>query len=83
MINRLSSLRPKAYIIAFSDNKTVKNLSTVNFGVYSYPTSMSDGKKFIENFGTEYGIQEIGKARILSLETKGSKIVGSKLIEIN
>ena len=47
LINRLSSLRPKAYIIAFSDNKKIKNLSAVNFGVYVYPTSMSDGKKFV------------------------------------
>ena len=80
LINRLSSLRPKAYIIAFSNNPKVKNLVSVNFGVYSYPLSMADPKKFISEVGSEYGIKQ--EAKILSLESEGSKIVGSKLIEL-
>ena len=55
----------------------IKQLRSLNceFRSLSYPTSMGDGKKFIENFGTEYGRQKNGNSRIPSLETEGSKTV--------
>lgn len=37
LINRLSSLRPRAYICVFTDNPTVKRLTAINFGVYCFP----------------------------------------------
>ena len=68
MINRLSSLRPKAYIIVFSNNKNVKNAVAINFGVYVYPQDeVANPNKFIEVHGENYGIQPKETTRILSL----------------
>ena len=38
LIHRLSTLRPRAYIIVFSDNSKVKGAVGADFGVYVYPT---------------------------------------------
>jgi len=40
LINRLACLRPRAYICVFSDDPTVKKLTALNFGVYSFPVQM-------------------------------------------
>ncbi len=41
LINRLSCLRPRAYICIFSDQPNVKNLTAINFGVYCFPKSLA------------------------------------------
>lgn len=37
LIHRFSSLRPKAFLIIFSDNPKVKGAVAIDFGVYVYP----------------------------------------------
>ena len=43
LINRLACLRPRAYICVFSDDPSVKRLTALNFGVYTFPV------KYIKN----------------------------------
>ena len=37
LINRISNLRPKAYICVFTDSAVTKNATSLNFGVYCFP----------------------------------------------
>ena len=84
LINRISSLRPKAYLIVFSNEKKVKNAVAINFGVYCYPKGeFSNPNKFIEAHGVNYGLKAKEEVRVLSLEAEDSKIVSSRIYEIN
>lgn len=68
LINRISALRPKAYICVFSDLPTMKNLTALNFGVYCFNRQYENkSEEFISTFGQLFGIGK--KAHILHLET--------------
>ena len=68
LISRLSSLRPHAYLIVFTDNPKVKGAVAINFGVYCYPTSENTTpRRFIEAHGSNYGLSPVEKVRILRL----------------
>lgn len=58
LIHRLSTLRPKAYIIVFSNNPKVRGAVGVDFGVYVYPvTADTDPVRFLKNHGEKYGMK--------------------------
>ena len=76
-------MRPKAYLIIFSDNPKVRNAVAINFGVYCYPKSESKPSKFMEDHGMNYGFESKQMTRILSLEEEKGKIVSSRVHEIN
>lgn len=81
MIHRLSSLRPKAYLIVFSNNPKVKGAVAIDFGVYVYPISpeTTDPVSFIKNHGANYGFTTTQNLRILKIEMDGDKISSSRI----
>ena len=80
LISRLSSLRPLAYLIVFTDKPEVKGAVAVNFGVYCYKSG-EDLKpvNFFKNHGSNYGYESFDKVRVLVLETENQKIVSSRI----
>jgi pyruvate kinase len=55
LINRLSCLRPRAYICIFTDKPHVKNLTAINFGVYCYPRALAKNpEEFIHTVGAGF-----------------------------
>ncbi len=59
LLNKLSSLRPSAYICVFTDNPTVKKLTAINFGVYCFPSQARlNPAEFAKTFGKELVIGE-------------------------
>ena len=85
LISRLSSLRPHAYIIIFTDNPKVKSAVAINFGVYVYPKSEwgISCKDFIAKHGYHYGFNTTQSLRILRLEVENAKIAASRIINLN
>ena len=81
LINRLSSLRPKAYICVFTENPRVKNLTALNFGVYCFPKSFKENpENFIGTFGSQFIAAGKKEACILHLETnKDNNIVNHRV----
>lgn len=68
MIHRLSTLRPKAYIIVFTDNPKIKGCVGVDFGVYVYPKGPdSDPVNFLKNHGENYGFKANQNIRVLKI----------------
>jgi pyruvate kinase len=58
LIHRLSTLRPRAYIIVFTDNPKVKGAVAIDFGVYVYPKGpIRDPINFVKNHGPNYGFK--------------------------
>ena len=83
LIHRLSTLRPRAYIIVFTDNSKVKGAVGADFGVYVYPTETEEPGTFVKNFGEHFGIKINTSLRILKVEIEKSRIFGTKIHEIN
>jgi pyruvate kinase len=55
LINRISSLRPRAYLCIFTDAPYVKALTAVNFGVYCFPRHfIKNPEEFIKTVGSEF-----------------------------
>jgi len=70
LINRLSSLRPRAYLCIFTDYPYVKNLTAINFGVYCFPRSMvKHYEEFIATVGSGFVVGNRPEVTILHLET--------------
>jgi pyruvate kinase len=82
LVNRLSSLRPRAYICVFSDDPVVKRLTALNFGVYSFPTNMmKNPEEFMGTVGKDLVLN--GRAKILLLETDNrNKFVSYKVVRV-
>ena len=82
LINRLACLRPRAYICVFSDDPSVKKLTALNFGVYTFPVQMmKNPEEFIGTAGSD--LVHNGRAKILKLETDSkSKFVSYKVIRV-
>ncbi len=80
MVNRLASLRPRAYICVFSDDPSVKRLTALNFGVYAFPVQMmKNPEEFVGTVGSDLVVN--GRAKILKLETDArGKFVSYKVI---
>ena len=80
-IQRLSSLRPRAYICVFTDNPTVKRQTAVNFGVYCFPRElMKNPDRFVGTLGDQFIPRSRPEAVILHLETDSrSRIVNHKV----
>lgn len=69
LINRLSSLRPRAYICIFTDYPYVKNLTAINFGVYCFPRSLvKDYERFVGTVGQGFVVGNRPEITILHLE---------------
>lgn len=65
-------MRPRAYLIVFTNNKYVKGAVAVNFGVYCYPCGGdSRPSNFLKNHGENYGFNTEQKVRVLTIETEG------------
>ena len=70
LINRLSSLRPRAYICIFTDYPYVKNLTAINFGVYCFPRALvKDYEAFVKTVGAGFVVGNRPEVTILHLET--------------
>lgn len=68
LIHRISTLRPQAYIIVFSDNPKVRGAVAIDFGVYVYPKGkVTDPAYFIEHHGEKYGLKPNQSTRILKI----------------
>lgn len=73
LINRISSLRPRAYLCIFTDDINVKNLTTCNFGVYTFPRSFAKNpEEFIGTIGKGFVTSNRPEVTILHLETDAS-----------
>jgi pyruvate kinase len=72
LINRISALRPKAYICVFSDDPKMKHGTALNFGVYCFPKKF-DGKlsEFLTDHGSRFLLKKATAIHI-STDTKGS-----------
>jgi hypothetical protein len=67
LINRISSLRPRAYICVFSDDPRMKNATALNFGVYCFPKKFeSKLSLFLTDHGAGFGLK---KATALHIST--------------
>ena len=67
LINRISSLRPKAYICVFSDDLRMKHGTALNFGVYCFPRKFeSKLSAFLADHGQRFGLK---KATALHIAT--------------
>jgi pyruvate kinase len=68
LINRLSSLRPRAYICIFTDEPYVKNLTAINFGVYCFPKAMArNPEEFVGTVGVNFIVNNRPEVTILHL----------------
>lgn len=79
-------MRPKAFLIVFSDNPKVKGAVAIDFGVYVYPKGQDQNpvhflKTHGENYG--YGYSTTQKIRVLKIELEHDKVVSSRIHEIN
>jgi pyruvate kinase len=85
LIHRLSSLRPRAYLIIFSNNQSVKGAVAIDFGVYVYPKdpSHTDPTLFLKHHGENYGFKPHQNVRILKIEMDGVRISSSRIHEVN
>jgi len=67
LINRISALRPRAYICVFSDDPKMKNGTALNFGVYCFPKKFeSKLNMFLNDHGSKFGLK---KATALHIST--------------
>lgn len=70
LVNRLSCLRPRAYICIFTDQPHVKNLTAINFGVYCFPKSLvKNPEEFIGTVGAGFVVHNRPEVTILHVET--------------
>lgn len=70
LINRLSCLRPRAYICIFTDQPHVKHLTAINFGVYCFPHAMAKNpEEFISTVGAGFVVNNRPEVTILHVET--------------
>lgn len=84
LINRLSSLRPRAYICIFTDFNYVKNLTAINFGVYCFPRKyVKSYEEFIATVGSGFVNINRPEVTILHLETNDEgKIINHRVKRI-
>jgi hypothetical protein len=84
LINRLSSLRPRAYICIFTDYNYVKNLTAINFGVYCFPRKyVKNYEEFIATVGSGFVNINRPEVTILHLETNDDgKIINHRVKRI-
>lgn len=70
LINRLSCLRPRAYICVFSDLPHVTSLTALNFGVYTFPKYYrKNPEEFVATVGKGFLFENRSEVVILQLET--------------
>ena len=85
LISRISSLRPQAYVIVFTDSPKVIGALGVNFGVYCYSKAENKlgAKEFIAKYGAAYGHKSAKDVKILRLDVQGGKIAASRISDLN
>lgn len=84
LIHRFSSMRPKAFLIVFSDNPKVKGAVAIDFGVYVYPKGHDQNPvHFLKTHGENYGYSSTQKIRVLKIELEHDRVVSSRIHEIN
>lgn len=84
MIGKISSLRPKAFIIVFTDKPEVKGAVAIRFGVYCYKRGEDEkAETFLKGHGHKYGFAVKDTIRILQVEADGEKLVSSRLYRVN
>lgn len=84
LIGKISALRPRAYIIVFTDNPQVKGAVAIRFGVYCYLKGDDiNPENFLRGHGHKYGYTFNDTIRILQIEAEGEKIVSTKLFRHN
>lgn len=68
LIGKISALRPKAYIIVFTDKPEVKGAVAIRFGVYCYLKGYDIvADNFLKNHGHKYGYTLNDTVRILQI----------------
>lgn len=68
MIGKISSLRPKAFIIVFTDKPEVKGALAIRFGVYCYKKGFDMvPENFLKDHGHKYGYSLADTVRILQI----------------
>jgi pyruvate kinase len=66
LIGKIASLRPKAYVIVFTNKSEVKGAVAIRFGVYCYRRDeFKDSADFLKGRGSKYGYKENETIRIL------------------
>lgn len=84
LISKISALRPRAYIIVFTDKPEIKGAIAIRFGCYCYRRDeFKTPDDFLKGRGFKYGYNETDPVRILEIEADGEKIVSSKLYRRN
>lgn len=84
LVGKISALRPRAYVIVFTNKPEVKGAVAIRFGTYCYRTDeFSNAEEFLRGRGAKYGYNENDTVRILEVEAEGEKIVSSRLFRKN
>lgn len=84
LIGKISALRPKAFIIVFTDIPEVKGAVAIRFGVYCYRTgSDMKAETFLKGHGHKYGYSINDTVRVLQIEAEGEKIISTRLLRVN
>jgi pyruvate kinase len=84
LIGKISALRPKAFVIVFTDNPHVKGAVAIRFGVYCYLKGDSMKPEiFLRDHGFKYGFANTDTAKFLQIEAEGEKIVTSRITRVN
>jgi pyruvate kinase len=66
LIGKISALRPKAYVIVFTNKIEVKAATTIRFGVYCYfKDEFKDSTDFLKRRGFKYGCNDKDPITIL------------------
>lgn len=72
LIGKISALRPKAFVIVFTDNPHVKGAVAIRFGVYCYQKGESMvPQNFLNSHGFKYGFANTDTVKILQIEAEG------------
>lgn len=81
LVNRISSLRPKAYICVFSDDPKMKHGTALNFGVYCFPKRFeSKLGEFLADHGQKFHLK---KATALHIATNTEGKIQKLSYDIN
>lgn len=84
LIGKISSLRPRAFVIVFTDKFDVKGAVAIRFGVYCYKLENGMGAEdFLKGHGHKYGYSVRDTVRILQIEAEGEKVVSTRLMRVN
>ena len=72
LVNRISSLRPRAYTCVFSDDPKLKHATALNFGVYCFPKKFESRlTEFLADHGARFCLKK-ATALHISTDTKGN-----------